>query len=149
MISHPFDHDFVVPRIAVGSAPYARADVGYMRSMGITHVLSCESSDTAGLYEGTGIAYLHCPTDDDGAPKGEEWFMRGVRFGVYSLMELGTKLLVHCAAGVNRSPGMAYAILRARGLPAKKAAEAVLVHRRVAQPRYFADADRFIAESWR
>lgn len=150
IITRTFDMDWITARIAVGSAPYRASDVGYMRAMNVTHVLSCENTDTERFYAGTGIVYMHCRTEDDGAPKGAEWFLRGVRFGVDALASSPTaRLLVHCAAGVNRSPGMAYAILRARGLAAAKARHAVLTHRRIAQQRYFDDADRFVMEVWR
>lgn len=149
IITAPYDHDWVAPRIAVGSAPYHRADVAYLRAMGVTHVLSCECTDTERQYAETGILYMHCPTEDDGKRKGAEFFFRGVKWACDALCESPShKLLVHCAAGVNRSAGMAYAILRARGLAASKAREAIKRNRPITRDTYFADADRFIAQEW-
>jgi hypothetical protein len=150
IITRAYDHDWITKRLAIGSAPYMPADVRSIQRAGITHVLSCENNDSERLYVGTTIRYLHCPTDDDGGRKEADWFLRGVRFAVDALASArSTKLLVHCAAGVNRSTGMAYAILRARGCPAGKTDLLITEGRRIARRTYFKDAERFITEVWR
>jgi protein-tyrosine phosphatase len=58
-----------------------------------------------------GIAVLWNPIDDDFQPKSPEVFQRGVDFALQALDEEGTKLFVHCAAGVHRAPMMTLAIL--------------------------------------
>ena len=150
LITGPHDHDWITRRIAIGSALYREHDVRSILGAGVTHVLDCQSVDSEKLYAGAPIQYMHCPTDDDGAHKDGRWFMRGVVFGVEVLRaHPDHKLLVHCAAGVNRSAGMTYAILRARGLSAEKARHAIKSNRRICRDTYFADADRFIAAEWR
>jgi len=42
-------------------------------------------------------------------------FARGVKFAVAALEEQGTKLFVHCAAGVHRAPMMTLALLGVMG----------------------------------
>jgi protein-tyrosine phosphatase len=58
-----------------------------------------------------GITVLWNPIDDDFQPKSPEVFQRGVDFALEALDEPGTKLFVHCAAGVHRAPMMTLAIL--------------------------------------
>jgi protein-tyrosine phosphatase len=59
-------------------------------------------------------------------------------------MRPGTKLLIHCKEGLNRSPSTAYAILQAWGTPAKDALEHVKEARPEAKLAYQKDADRAV-----
>jgi protein-tyrosine phosphatase len=59
--------------------------------------------------------YLYDPAADDGAPKPPEWFEHAIRFALPVLAVPGNSILVHCGAGANRGPSLAYAILRALG----------------------------------
>src|SRR5437667_11832949 len=79
---------------------------------GVRHILEMqiEFDDTA-LAAPHNIIVQWTPTDDDFQPKPPEIFQRGVNFALQALDEEGTKLLVHCAAGVNRTPTMTLAIL--------------------------------------
>jgi protein-tyrosine phosphatase len=79
---------------------------------GVTHILDMqiEFDDTA-LAAPHGITVLWNPIDDDFRPKSPEVFQRGVDFALEALDEEGTKLFVHCAAGVHRAPMMTLAIL--------------------------------------
>ncbi|MFD9107046.1 hypothetical protein [Streptomyces bottropensis] len=58
----------------------------------------------------------------------------------------GARLYCHCAAGVNRSPAAAYAILRSRGWEPATARARILTRRPEARPRYFDDAERCLRE---
>jgi protein-tyrosine phosphatase len=51
------------------------------------------------------------PIDDDFQAKPPEVFQRGVDFALEALDHEGTKLFIHCAAGVHRAPMMALAVL--------------------------------------
>ena len=55
------------------------------------------------------------PIDDDFQPKPPEIFQAGVDFALRALDEEGTKLYIHCAAGVHRAPMMALAVLASLG----------------------------------
>jgi len=72
--------------------------------------MQIEFDDTP-LAEPHGISVLWNPIDDDFQPKSPEVFQRGVDFALEALDEEGTKLFVHCAAGVHRAPMMTLAIL--------------------------------------
>jgi len=79
---------------------------------GITHIIDMqiEFDDTplARVHE---IAVCWNPIDDDFEPKPPEIFERGVEFALAALEQNGTKLFVHCAAGVHRAPMMILALL--------------------------------------
>jgi protein-tyrosine phosphatase len=62
-----------------------------------------------------GIAVCWNPVDDDFEPKPPEVFALGVEFGLAALDGNGTKLFVHCAAGVHRAPMMTLALLGVMG----------------------------------
>jgi protein-tyrosine phosphatase len=51
------------------------------------------------------------PTDDDFLAKPPELLKRGVDFALEALDGDGTKLYIHCAAGVHRAPMMTLAVL--------------------------------------
>jgi protein-tyrosine phosphatase len=83
---------------------------------GITHIIDMQIEfDDSALAGAHGIAVCWNPVDDDFQPKPEEVFARGVEFALGALAEDGTKLLVHCAAGVHRAPMMTLALLGAMG----------------------------------
>ena len=67
------------------------------------------------MAEPHGITVLWNPIDDDFQPKSPEVLQRGVDFALAALDEGGTKLFVHCAAGVHRAPMMSLAILCSQG----------------------------------
>ena len=76
---------------------------------------------------------------DDGLPKPSAWFGKGIGF-VLRAQHQG-KVLIHCEAGVNRSPSMAYAVLRAMGRSPIEAADLVLRAVPRANLRYQQDAE--------
>jgi protein-tyrosine phosphatase len=79
---------------------------------GITHILDMQIEfDDTTLAAPHGIAVLWNPIDDDFQPKSGDVFERGVDFALGALDEEGSKLFVHCAAGVHRAPMMTLAIL--------------------------------------
>lgn len=83
---------------------------------GVTHILDMQIEfDDTTLAEPHGITVLWNPIDDDFQPKSAEVFQRGVDFALEALDEGGTKLFVHCAAGVHRAPMMTLAILCSLG----------------------------------
>jgi protein-tyrosine phosphatase len=79
-----------------------------------------------------GIAVCWNPVDDDFEPKPPEVFARGVEFALPALEEDGTKLFVHCAAGVHRAPMMTLALLAVMGWTVEDAMELIEGRRAVA-----------------
>jgi protein-tyrosine phosphatase len=140
------DHHWVTQRIALGSAVVTREHVQALIADGITHVLDCRLAEGGELlYEGTNIRYLANPTADDGKPKPDEWFKRGIGFVLTSLSIPKARVLVHCMLGVSRSPSMTYAVLRSLGHSGDDAVKLIKKARVLAGVTYRVDADRAIA----
>lgn len=110
------DITWVTGRVAVGGGIWNATNMAAIAQAGITHIIDMqiEFDDTA-LAEPHGIKVLWNPVDDDFQPKPPEVFERGVVFGRKALDEDGTKLFIHCAAGVHRAPMMALALLCSLG----------------------------------
>jgi protein-tyrosine phosphatase len=110
------DMSWVTDRIAVGGGIWTDQKMAEVARSGITHIIDMqiEFDDTplAAPYE---IEVLWNPVDDDFQPKPAEVFERGVEFAIDALDRSGSKLYVHCAAGVHRAPMMTLAVLRALG----------------------------------
>ena len=116
------DYQFVTPRLAVGSAIGTSQNMRELARAGITHVVNMQVEfDDRAISDGTGVEILWNGCDDDFLPKPSRLFWQGVRFTLSALQTPGTKVFVHCAAGVHRSPLMLLAILRAQGYPAQEA----------------------------
>jgi protein-tyrosine phosphatase len=110
------DITWVTDRIAVGGGIWNAENMAAVSRAGITHIIDMqiEFDDTA-LAQGYGIEVCWNPVDDDFEPKPVAIFARGVEFALVALNQDGTKLFVHCAAGVHRAPMMTLAILGTMG----------------------------------
>jgi len=106
------DMTWVTGRIAVGGGIWNATNMATVARAGVTHIIDMqiEFDDTA-LAEPHGIEVLWNAVDDDFQPKPPEIFRRGVEFALAALDQPGTKLYIHCAAGVHRAPMMALAVL--------------------------------------
>src|SRR5215469_6735910 len=106
------DMTWVTGRIAVGGGIWHAENMATVARAGVTHIvdMQIEFDDTA-LALPHGIEVLWNPIDDDFQPKPPVVFQRGVDFAIEALDEPGTKLYIHCAAGVHRAPMMALALL--------------------------------------
>jgi len=106
------DMTWVTGRIAVGGGIWTAGNMAEVARAGVTHILDMQIEfDDTPLAEPHGISVLWNPIDDDFQPKSPDVFQRGVDFALEALDEEGTKLFVHCAAGVHRAPMMTLAIL--------------------------------------
>ena len=106
------DMSWVTGRIAVGGGIWTAENMTQVARAEVTHIvdMQIEFDDTA-LALPHGITVLWNPIDDDFQPKSPEVLQRGVDFALEALDEPGSKLFVHCAAGVHRAPMMTLAIL--------------------------------------
>jgi len=106
------DMTWVTGRIAVGGGIWTAENMVKVARTGVTHIvdMQIEFDDTV-LAAPHEIAVLWNPIDDDFQPKPRDIFQRGVDFALQALDEEGTKVFVHCAAGVHRAPMMTLAIL--------------------------------------
>jgi protein-tyrosine phosphatase len=131
------DITWLTDRIAVGGGIWTAENMEKVAAAGITHIIDMqiEFDDTA-LAAEQGIRVLWNPTDDDFEPKPAALFQRGVEFGKTALEDDGTKLYVHCAAGVHRAPMMVLALLGSMGWDLEDAMELIEGRRPVAD---FAD----------
>ena len=106
------DMTWVTGRIAVGGGSWTAENMAAVARAGVTHIVDMQIEfDDTSLAKPHGIKVLWNPIDDDFQPKPPEIFQRGVDFALRALDGKGTKLLVHCAAGVHRAPMMTLAIL--------------------------------------
>jgi protein-tyrosine phosphatase len=131
------DMTWLTDRIAVGGGIWTADNMAAVARAGVTHIIDMQVEfDDTPLATPHGIDVLWNPTDDDFEPKPAELFERGVKFAMAALDEPGTKLFIHCAAGVHRAPMMALALLGAMGWKPGEAAEMIGKRRPVAD---FAD----------
>lgn len=124
------DITWLTDRIAVGGGIWTAENMAAVSRAGITHIIDMqiEFDDTA-LAEPCGIAVCWNPVDDDFERKPAEVFARGVEFALAALEEDGTKLFVHCAAGVHRAPMMALALLGVMGWTVEDAMDLIEARR--------------------
>jgi protein-tyrosine phosphatase len=141
--------DFITHRLATGAAFTNSSDVDLLAQAGITHVIDCaielESSDGSLLSaHKPGFVYLPNGVDDDGRPKPAGWFARSIDFALTAMSTPGTKIYAHCAAGINRGPSTAYAILLAMGIEPAMAEQMIRGVRPIVGLAYKADAENAV-----
>jgi protein-tyrosine phosphatase len=106
------DMTWVTGRIAVGGGIWTAENMAIVARADVTHIIDMQIEfDDTKLAEPHAIEVLWNPIDDDFQPKPPEVFQRGVDFANQALDREGTKLFIHCAAGVHRAPMMALAVL--------------------------------------
>jgi len=106
------DMTWVTGRISVGGGIWHAENMGTVARAGVTHIIDMQIEfDDTNLAQPHGIEVLWNPIDDDFQPKPPVVFQRGVDFAIEALDQTGTKLYIHCAAGVHRAPMMALALL--------------------------------------
>ena len=110
------EFSWITGRIAVGGGIWNATNMAEVSRAGITHVIDMQLEfDDRPLAEPLGIQVLWNPIDDDFLPKPVEVFRQGVAFARAGLDQPGSKILIHCAAGVHRAPMMALALLCSLG----------------------------------
>jgi len=140
------DMTWVTGRIAVGGGIWSAENMAEVARAGVTHIIDMqiEFDDTA-LAKPHGIQVLWNPIDDDFLPKPAGVFQRGVDFALAALDEEGSKVFIHCAAGVHRAPMMTLAILCSLSWQMDAAMELIEVRRPVVD---FADVYRRSVETF-
>ncbi len=110
------DMTWVTGRIAVGGGIWTADNMAAVARAGVTHIIDMQIEfDDTQLARPHAIEVLWNPIDDDFQPKAPEVFQRGVDFATEALEQDGTKLFIHCAAGVHRAPMMTLAVLCSLG----------------------------------
>jgi protein-tyrosine phosphatase len=110
------DMTWITDRIAVGGGIWTQTQMAEVAQAGISHIIDMQIEfDDTPLAKPYEIKVLWNPTGDDFQFKPPEVFEKGVDFALQALDESGSKLFVHCAAGVHRAPMMTLAILCSLG----------------------------------
>jgi dual specificity phosphatase 3 len=145
------DWSFITERVATGAAISTVADVDLLVASGVTAIVDARAEfDDAALIMAShpSVLYLWDGTEDDRQPKPVEWFGKALDFAMPILVRPGQIVFTHCAAGHNRGPSLAYAVLRAQGWYAKDAIDLIHVERpaTIGGIVYAADADRALKQ---
>lgn len=142
--------DFVLAdRMAVGGGIWCAQAMAELAQRGFTHILSLQADfDDRELAAEHGIEVLWNPVEDDLEPKPPLFFERSVAFAVAALQTPGTRLYVHCSAGVHRAPITAAAILCGLGCTPAEAVGLVGARRAWAKfpPTYLESLERWHRE---
>jgi len=125
------DFDWITSRIAVGGSIDTLYDARRIAAAGITHVLNVRTDqDEVPLVHKAGMTYSSNPSkkkDEQVKPPG--WFKSSFDIIFGCLADPGTKILVHCEGGENRSASTVYFFLRAIGL-SRKTSEKIITDAR-------------------
>jgi len=143
------DITWVTDRIAVGGGIWSSENMAVVADEGITHIIDMQIEfDDTTIAEEFGIEVLWNPTDDDFEFKPAALFRRGVEFAERALGAEGTKLFIHCAAGVHRAPMMTLAVLASMGWTVDDAMELIEGRRPVADfaDVYVESVEKFLEE---
>ena len=126
------DMTWITDRIAVGGGIWRAEKMADVARAGVTHIIDMQIEfDDTPLAEPHGITVLWNATDDDFQFKPPAIFQRGVEFALQALDEKGSKIFVHCAAGVHRAPMMTLAILGGLGWDIEEAMQLIQARRPV------------------
>jgi predicted protein tyrosine phosphatase len=110
------DITWITDRLAVGGGIWIESKMIEAVRLGITHIIDMQIEfDDTPLGLEHGVEVLWNPTDDDFTAKPAELFRTGVDFAMEALDKPGSKLFIHCAAGVHRAPMMTLALLGSMG----------------------------------
>ena len=143
------DITWLTERIAVGGGIWSTANMEVVARAGITHIIDMQIEfDDRPLAVDYDIEVLWNPTDDDFTFKPAALFRRGVEFAEAALQKDGTKLFIHCAAGVHRAPMMTLALLCSMGWSLNDAMELIEGRRPVADfaDVYVESVEKFLEE---
>ena len=143
------DYQFVTERLALGGSIYTAENMRKIARGGITHIVNMQSEfDDRSISNGTGIQILWNPCEDDFLPKPSELFWGGVLFTLEALEIPEAKVLIHCAAGIHRSPLMLLAVLRVLGYGQREAIRMIRDTRPEADfpPLYLESVEDFVLE---
>jgi protein-tyrosine phosphatase len=143
------DITWLTERIAVGGGIWSTSNMEVVARAGITHIIDMQIEfDDTPLAVDYDIEVLWNPTDDDFTFKPAALFRRGVEFAEAALQKDGTKLFIHCAAGVHRAPMMTLAVLCSMGWSLNDAMELIEGRRPVADfaDVYVESVEKFLEE---
>jgi protein-tyrosine phosphatase len=121
----------VIPGLSMGSAPTGRQGERLARD-GIDSVVDLREEGADVGHWPSEVLIRHMPLEDHGTPSVEE--LRDAALTVSSLVKQGHEVLVHCHAGVERTPTVVCAALLIMGWSLTDAYQRVLEVRPEAAP---------------
>ena len=131
MSRHP-DLNYLEERIALGSQP---ADLDALRALGFTHILNLRGEhDESDAAEAAGLRHLWVNWEDERQASASivRDLDRIMEFLDSALAQQDGRVLIHCAAGIERTPRAAYVFLRLRrGMGPEEAIAALRAARRI------------------
>ncbi|XP_066937605.1 dual specificity protein phosphatase 10-like isoform X2 [Macrobrachium rosenbergii] len=98
----------VLPFLFIGNARDAQ-NLRVLQALGITRVLNV-TSHLPGYHQDSGICYKTLPAMDSGHQNLRQFFDEAIHF-IDEARQAGDRVLVHCQAGVSRSPTIVIAYL--------------------------------------
>ncbi|KAK9511805.1 hypothetical protein O3M35_000397 [Rhynocoris fuscipes] len=132
--SHPPSR--VLPYLYVGNARDAR-DFDLLKDLNVTRILNVTPQATIhlnGSADGYGIAYRQLPASDSTQQNIKQYFEEAFSF-IEEARKSNSNVLVHCQAGISRSPTIAIAyIMKYRGLSMIEAYKMVKNARSIISP---------------
>ncbi|XP_065209691.1 dual specificity protein phosphatase 10-like isoform X3 [Planococcus citri] len=128
--SHPASR--VLPYLYLGNAKDA-ADLSLLQRLGITRVLNV-TSQIPGYHEQSGITYKQLPANDSGHQNLKQYFEQAFEF-IEEARKSNNSVLVHCQAGISRSPTIVIAyVMKYRQLSMIEAYKLVKSTRSIISP---------------
>jgi dual specificity phosphatase 12 len=118
----------IIDRIYIG-AYHAAQDLDYRNEHGITHILNCTPDPHVGL-KSFQVRQINI-NDGNEIPRDELMFAVAT---ITAAVQQGGKILVHCHAGISRSPGIVCAYLMSIGFSWDEALDIVRRARPQAYP---------------
>lgn len=143
------DMTWITGRLALGGGIWNSQNMAEVARAGITHIIDMQLEfDDTQLAEPYGIEVLWNPTDDDFQIKPPELFQNGADFAAQALENDGSRLLIHCAAGVHRAAMMMLAVLCSQGWDRETAMQTMLARRPVVDfaDVYVESVERFLQQ---
>ncbi|MCX6395712.1 MAG: dual specificity protein phosphatase [Propionibacteriales bacterium] len=116
----------------------ARTVAQTIAALGVTHVVDCRSEldDQSAWSAIRSVHYANPGIDDGGQQIDDAWFSDQIEHLQRALVDPGAQVLVHCQAGVNRGPSLAFALLLAEGFSPAEAESLIRQARPGAGLRY-------------
>eukprot|EP00128_Syssomonas_multiformis_P006265 Colp12_sorted_trinity150504_noHs@17536 len=119
------DEDFMF----LGNYSHASSPV-VKDNLRVTHIVDASNVPNNGAFDGQGVAYLYIREEDDDFADLSQHFERFYEFVEGARRTPNARVLVHCKAGVSRSPTfVVYWIMRSRRLPLNVAYDLVVSRR--------------------